>query len=499
MGYLSLYWSNVIILVVYDLVFLYLLHRLISLLFSTIFYRSLCWILLSMSPVMLTFASNSAFNMQGYIIILLGLCGTEYFFKNRQLWGAVLIAAGFFFISQGYPLSFFLPYYIAVWVLWRLLNGVERPGSEMETNRGLTCWEALHCWFIVTLSALIVQFLSGGIYFKKISPLNPHDNGNVLGSSHLASRLVLFLKQSFWPEIKVDNIPFGFAPYFVYVFIFCLISLYMTEASGRSQIKRFLTEKTGHWYQALALMASGGLIAFGYLPAFMNPVVKSQRAVFGDIFLILVVVLISKSMEFRDYFHQKKIVLFMTFLIATSDTYYLSTLFSVNHSHNHSPVFDFDLSDGVVRHDLITAIKAMKKQVEEEKATLVIYYPRGYSENTTDPGMFFAHFLRHFGPFKSDSRLIFPYKWSDMRYGCPFPEVAGKDGSQTRCYVSPDTDIQKALTNGKRVMIWEWKDSQINLPPIAVPNMKLQPVNWSNTNQPQGQNMVWECHELVPT
>ena len=346
---------------------------------------------------------------------------------------------------------------------------------------------------------MIVHFLSGGIYFKKISPLNPHDNGNVLGESHIVSRMVLFLKQSFIPEITVDNVPFGFAPYFVYVFLFCLISLYMTEASGRNQIGRFKNKLT-NYYQYVALMATGGLIAFGYLPSFMNPVVKSQRAIFGDIFLIFVVVLISNTMEFRDYFHKKRFALFMTILLATSDCYYLSTIFSVNHARNHSPAFDFDLSDGVVRHDLITAIKTMKKQVEEKKTTLVIYYPRGYSENTTDPGMFFAHFLRHFGQFTSDSRLIFPYQWCDMRYGCPFPDVAGKDCSQPiRCYSSPDADIEKALVNGHRVMIWQWKDSQINLPvSMSIPNMTLQPVNWSDTNQPQGENMVWKCYELVP-
>gem|GEM_PF-6911092 len=500
LGHLSLYWSNVLVLIVYDLVFLSLLHRLISFLFPAPFYRCLTWLLVSMSPVVLTFASNSAFNMQGYIVILLGLCGTEYFLKKQRMWGTILLAAGFILISQGYPLGFFLPYYIAVWILWRLLNGVELPEGEEKAQRGLIWWESLHCWFIVTLSTLIVHFLSGGIYLKKISPLNPHDNGNVLGESHILSRMVLFLKQSFLPEIKVDNVPFGFAPYFVYAFLFCLISLYLTEANGRRLLGRF-QENSARWRQGLALLMTGGLIAFGYLPSFMNPVVKSQRTIFGDIFLIIVVVLISKSMAFWDYFHKKKFALFMTVLIATSDCYYLSTIFSVNHAHNHSPVFDFDLSDGITRHDLISAIKAMKKQVEEKKTTLIIYYPRGYSENTTDPGMFFAHFLRHFGRFTADSRLIFPYQWCDMRYGCPFPDAAGQDCSQpTHCYSSPDANIAQALANGNRVMIWQWKDSQINQPvSFSIPNMTLQPVDWSGAGQPQEQNMVWKCYELVPT
>lgn len=53
-----------------------------------------------MSPVILTFMSTSAFNMQSYGVIVLGLVGSEYFLQRRPVVGFVLLAVAFCLMSQ---------------------------------------------------------------------------------------------------------------------------------------------------------------------------------------------------------------------------------------------------------------------------------------------------------------------------------------------------------------------------------------------------------------
>ena len=120
-------------------------------------------------------------------------------------------------------------------------------------------------------------------------------------------------------------------------------------------------------------------------------------------------------------------------LLLASDVWYLNSVLGEDHSRNHAPVFDYDLADGVVRHDFVSAIEVMRRQTAREHAALIIYYPRGRAENTTDPAMFFARFLRHFGPYLQREDLIFPCRFCSIRYGCPSPEVRRRPCSAQCC------------------------------------------------------------------
>ena len=87
----SLYWSNAAVLFVYDLVFVAALYRLFRLVFAEVFLECLAWALLAMSPVVLTFASTSAFDMQGFATLALALLGTEYVVQSRPAAGVALL------------------------------------------------------------------------------------------------------------------------------------------------------------------------------------------------------------------------------------------------------------------------------------------------------------------------------------------------------------------------------------------------------------------------
>src|SRR5262249_45029549 len=115
LGHVSLFWSNVLVLIVYDTVFFLLVGRLFAVVFANPFSQCLAWALLAMSPIILTYAATSAFNMQAYLVVVLGLLGCEYFLRRRPVVGALLLAAAFGLMPQGYPLGLFLPYYAICW------------------------------------------------------------------------------------------------------------------------------------------------------------------------------------------------------------------------------------------------------------------------------------------------------------------------------------------------------------------------------------------------
>jgi hypothetical protein len=150
-----------------------------------------------------------------------------------------------------------------------------------------------------------------------------------------------------------------------------------------------------------------------------------------------------------------------------SDVVYLRFTLAVDHTRNHSPLFDFDLSDGVIRHDMQAAVVTMKEQAEREGALLVIVYPRGRSENTTDPVMFHARFLRYFGRFDDPSDVVFPCHFCDARYGCPFPSVQGSECALRCCYEDPLPAIGRARLTGRRVFLWWWAASSSEVPSLS--------------------------------
>jgi hypothetical protein len=144
-------------------------------------------------------------------------------------------------------------------------------------------------------------------------------------------------------------------------------------------------------------------------------------------------------------------------LLALSDVYYLGAVATIDHARNHRPRFDFDLSDGNVRHDFDAVAKRMREQLSADDVTLVVYYPRGYAENATDPGVFFAHLLRHLGHYRNRPDLVFPCHWCDVRYGCAFPEVVNRSCT-TCCYVDPVQQLEERLASGERAVVW-WHET----------------------------------------
>ncbi|HSB62146.1 MAG TPA: hypothetical protein VLI67_10525, partial [Vicinamibacteria bacterium] len=332
-GRLSPYWSPVLVLLVFDALHFLLVDRLFSRVLEDGRSRAWAWLLLSMSTVTLTFASTQAFTMQGYWPIVLGLLGVECFVHGRGWRGSACLATAFLFVSQGYALSHLLPYYAAAWAVFRAV-ACRRP-------RGLRSLAA------VAVLALAVNAASGGAYLRKISPLDPYGSGNVLAEGGaLLARAVHFLRQSFWPAVRVDGVAVGFAPYFLYGAAIVLALLALRRRSGERLRPRAL----------VAVAAAAVLLGCAYAPSFLSPVVKSQRAVPGDLFLALLAALGAAALARRGRLPPRLVTAVLLGSVLLSDALYLRVVLGVDHRRNHMPVFDFDLSDGVIRHDLQAAI-----------------------------------------------------------------------------------------------------------------------------------------------
>lgn len=504
LGHVSLYWSNAIVLLVYDAIFLFLVHSFFRLLSPDAFARTTGWLLLSLSPVLLTFLSTSAFNMQGYIVLLLGLVGSEVFLQGRVIRGTLLLALTFLVISQGYPLAFFFPYFAAVWLVYRTCVGgfpLRATGPAASWPRRLILGVAYAA--VVAGLAWGVHRLSRGVYFGKISPFNPHDMGNQLSVlDKVLERLWFFTRQSFWPVRQVDDVAVGFAPYGLWLVLLVVGGLAAVRALIGPPVPREHASRAAGLLGALIVFGvSAGLVLFGYVPAFFDPIVKSQRAVFGDFFLVVTTVYVLSRVVAKGLVRPRTLLVILLVVLVASDVYYLRLTGAVNHASNHSPVFDFDLSDGPVRHDLVAAIRGMRRQVEEEGARVIVYYPRTYSENTTDPGMFFARFLRHFGPYRR-AELRFPCRWCDPKYGCPFPEVAQRGCTYTCCWRDPlPASWRRRALEGGKVYLWWMNDAD----PQRVPHVNKAKVlgrlerHFKLVRVPVPLLAAsWECYALAP-
>jgi len=460
--HVSLYWTNVVVLLIYDALFLLLLHLLFKMLYGSTPGQSLAWLLLAMSPVVLTFMSTSAFNMQAYNVIVMGLVGSEYVLQRRLIVGIILLGTAFCMISQAYPLAFYLPYFVVMWSAFRTIG--QPPVGASSRQRALLA--AVHLVVVIGF-VILVNWASGGLYFVKIAPENPYGASSSEPASVRLATAWFFLQQSFLPVQRVDGVPVGFAPYFVYV---VLIGVSVSALVARMR-RRGSPGPSGGLISAGLSVA---LVVFGYVPAFIIVIVKSQRSLFGDLFLVIVVVFWLLRLVESGWIGRAALWSLLAVLLSASDAYYLHFTLSVDHSRNHSPRFDFDLSDGIARHDLVAAIGAMKREVEQENAALVIYYPREYSENTTDPAMFFAQFLRHFGPYKNRPELIFPCRWCDVRYGCPFPEVLNRACGRKCCWTDPFAEIaRREGLSGRKLVLW-WHETPKDLDSVTVPGVTLE-------------------------
>src|SRR5207249_3756439 len=108
-----------------------------------------------------------------------------------------------------------------------------------------------------------------------------------LAAARLAENMRSFLHQSFLPVVRPDEVPVGFAPYFLYVVLIVAAVVALMALVRR----RGLPRPRGSLGRALiGACFSLGLIGFGYLPAFISRVLKSQRGFFGDLFLLIVLV-----------------------------------------------------------------------------------------------------------------------------------------------------------------------------------------------------------------
>ena len=469
LSHASFYWAPVIVLLVYDALFLLLLHVLFKRLYRDTPGENIAWVLLSMSPVILTFMSTSAFNMQASCVILLGLVGSEYFLQQRAVVGFVLLAAAFCAISQAYPLAFYLPYFVAVWCVYRTIG---QPVAGISLRRRTL--GAAGQLLVVAGFVYLVNWVSKGIYLLKIAPEDPYAHGaSEPFTIRLAESMHAFLQQSFLPVVRPDNVPVGFAPYFLYG---VLIVASVLALVGRVR-RRGLPRRRGSLGRGLVgACFSLGLVGFGYLPAFISRIVKSQRAFVGDLFLVIVLVFWLLHLLENGWIKRATLWSTLAVLLCASSAYYLYFTLSVDHSRNHYPRFDFDLSDGFSRHDLTTAIEAMKREVEQEHPVLVVYYPN--SENTTDPAVFFGRFLRHFGPYKDRPDVIVPCRWCEfypgagIRYGCPFPEVINQSCGLKCCHVDPLEEITRRGLTGRKLVLW-W---HVTPAEAAVPGETLESI-----------------------
>jgi hypothetical protein len=473
-GFLSLYWSNALVLLVQDVVFVVVVDRLFRLVLEDERARAWGWLLLSTSWVTLTFASTQAFTMQAYWVLVLALVGVELFARSKDWQGTLCLAVAFLFMSQGHALSFLIPYYTVAWGLFR--------AAACRRPRGLRSLA------VVAAFALLANMASHGAYMRKISPVSPFESGPVLSDlGPLASRAAFFVRQSFWPKVRVDGVAVGFAPYFLYLSALVLAAC----AFARRSRARFEPR------DGLAVAMAAGLVGLAYAPSFLALVVKSQRAVPGEVLLALVVVLGAAALVRRGVISPGRVTTVVLACVLLSDVAYLGLNLRVDHSRNHSPLFDFDISDGVVRHDMQAAILQMKDQVERLGGAVVIVYPRGRSENTTDPAMFHARFLRHLGRFAGRPEIIFPCRFCDARYGCPFPELLGRECALRCCQDDPRLAIEQARNAGRNVFLWWWTEAPQDAPFLrrdsvldGIPGAILVPVPMA-----PGQR-GWECYRI---
>jgi hypothetical protein len=496
-GLVSLYWAPAMVLLFWDAVLLFLLGRLFRLLWRDHLPETLAWMLLGASPVLLTFLSTSAFNVQAYATVVLGLLAAELLVQGRAAAGTALLALAFTLMSQAYPIAYYLPCFVVAWGAFRSVAGPPPPGPDggPATLRTRAA-RALGGTALVAAMVAGVLEASRWSYLEKISPFQLHGAGNQLAEPRaVLGRLWAFARLSFLPAQNVDGVVVGFGPYFLWLALAGVAVLWAVRG------RRMGSAADGGWRaSALAVAAVAGLVGLGYLPSFLSPIVKSQRSVLGDVFLVIAVVLALMATLRRGLLGARGVLVLLVPLVLLSDVFYLRVTGSVDHRREHMPIFDYDLSDGWVRHDLVAAIRIMRQQVDAEHARLLVYYPRGYSENTTDPGGFFGRFLRHFGRWQGRDDLLFACRWCNMQYGCPFPDVVDRPCAQRCCWDDPLRRLaRRPPPPGRPIYLW-WHDTMREVP-RADREAVLHKVERRFLVQPVELPALvrdWKCYELLP-
>src|SRR5262249_2717358 len=157
----------------------------------------------------------------------------------------------------------------------------------------------------------------------------------------LAHNLTSFLRQSYLPVERPDNVSVGFAPYFLDVVLLAVLPI---AAFGWLRWRTAARSARALAQSVISVGLALGLVVFGYFPAFVTFVVKSQRAFFGDLFLVIVLVFTLRRLVEKGWVGRTALWSGLALLLCASDFYYLSVVLSVDHTRRHWPRFDYDLS-----------------------------------------------------------------------------------------------------------------------------------------------------------
>jgi hypothetical protein len=469
MSEVSLYWSNTVVVAVYDLMLLAGLGVLFRLVYRDAFTEAAAWIFTGMSTALLTFLALSAFNVQAYATLVAGLVACELVLQSRRRAGLALLAAAFVCISQAYPLTFFLPLFCLVWTAARVMMAL----AHDDVDATAILREARAIVAAVIACVLVVEAFSFGTYFEKafgvvFDPFVKYDKEAALD---LPARVADLVRQMFWPDGSAPS-PWpgsgrspgpGFAPYFVWVALalVAVASAFLgRERRPGSGSVASAIRVPGFVRPWLPVAAWAGLIVFGYLPAMFGTSLKSQRTVPGDLFLAMAVAHAIGWMIRRGA-HRGAIAAVLVVLLGLSDLFYARAFLAQDHTDLHAPVFDYDVADGIARHDIDVSLDYMREQIRGKDAAVLVYYPSGRFENTTDPTMFYARFLRRIGSWQR-SRWILPCRFCNPRYGCPHPEVAKRACGRTCCYFDPVKTLEaSAALADRRLYVWWFEDPDL--------------------------------------
>jgi hypothetical protein len=248
----------------------------------------------------------------------------------------------------------------------------------------------------------------------------------------------------------------------------------------------------------LPLAAWSGLVLFGYLPAMFGTSLKSQRCVFGDLFLAMAVANAAAGLVRRGV-RRAAVVAVLLALLAGSDFVYARAFLAEDHQDVHRPVFDHDEADGAARHDLDATLDLMREQLRWKNSALLVYYPSGRNENTTDPAMFYARFLRRIGRFDR-AGWIFPSRFCQPRYGCPFPDVVRRGCRGKGCYFDPLLTLERSPELARRrLYFWWFDDADVHdIPRRDRLLARLQHSYWSKDLGNPAPERRWRVFELTP-
>ncbi|HEY2772807.1 MAG TPA: hypothetical protein VGK20_02015 [Candidatus Binatia bacterium] len=447
----SLFWSNTAVLVVYDVMFVAAAAALFRLVLRDPFPEGLAWLLLAMSPVVLTNLSISAFNMQAFATITFAVLGCELMLQGGAIRGLLALALAFAWISQAYPLTFFLPFYALGWIGVRTV-ALATKGEPRRT----TVLRSLLAVSAVLAGVAVVNLGSDGAYVHKVlhmsaGPWNPDSRRP---PPPLVARVAALAGIGFFPRFDRGAVLGGFAPY---ALVASLVVFGVLACLGRWRAK--LPRPSPTLLGTVLVLGWCGLLLFAYSPGFIARPVKSQRLFFGDFFLVLALAGLALWMLRQLCIPARVLVATCLLLGAASDAWVLGCVFTVDHHIDHRPLFDYDPADGIVRHQMQEMIRVMRHEADDEHAGLIIYYPRSRSENATDPSMFFARFLREFGTWRGRADVLFPCRFCSVRYGCPFPNTASTPCGRRCCYADPARQAGRLLPlRDRSVYVWWYSD-----------------------------------------